>query len=127
MVQGFLGQGTCFGQFDSCDTEQSGNVVEFTVVKNPSKPAPPSMTARPPPSVLQESMKQHQQMTQNGVEVFLCPICNSKYHNLANYRQHMKFHANESLKEERNAMMNAMVSSCYGMLSEILRRLTFMI
>ena len=97
----------------------------MTVVKNPSKPAPPSMTARPPPSVLQESMKQHQQMTQNGVEVFLCPICNSKYHNLANYRQHMKFHENESLKEERNAMMNAMVSSCYGMLSEIFHDLTY--
>lgn len=50
----------------------------------------------------------------SGKKEFRCPFCNSVYHNLGNFKQHMRFHESEAAKEERSAMMNEMVRLAYN-------------
>ena len=45
---------------------------------------------------------------------YLCPFCNSKYTSSTAFKQHMKFHESETVKEERNIMMNNVVSACFS-------------
>ena len=49
----------------------------------------------------------------------VCPICNSKFGNIGNFKQHMKSHDNEQLKEQRNKILGEIVSSSYSKLQNI--------
>ena len=44
----------------------------------------------------------------------VCPICNSRYSNIGNFKQHMKMHDSDNLKEQRNVIIGEMVATCYG-------------
>ena len=44
----------------------------------------------------------------------VCPICNSKYNNVGNFKQHMKTHDNEELREQRNAILSEMIATCFN-------------
>lgn len=50
--------------------------------------------------------------SQNNEHV--CPICNSKYSNVGNFKQHMKTHDNEELREQRNAILSEMIATCFN-------------
>ena len=50
--------------------------------------------------------------SQNNEHV--CPICNSKYSNVGNFKQHMKTHDNEELREQRNAILSEMIATCFS-------------
>ncbi len=45
---------------------------------------------------------------------YLCPFCNAKYHNSVAFKNHLKFHESEALKEQRSQMMSEMVATCFG-------------
>ena len=53
--------------------------------------------------------------SQNNEHV--CPICNSKYSNVGNFKQHMKTHDNEELREQRNAILSEMIATCFSKFS----------
>jgi hypothetical protein len=44
----------------------------------------------------------------------VCPICNSRYSNIGNFKLHMKSHDNDHLREQRNQIIGEMVSTCFG-------------
>lgn len=44
----------------------------------------------------------------------VCPICNSKYNNVGNFKQHMKLHDNEALREQRNVILGEMIATCFN-------------
>ena len=45
----------------------------------------------------------------------VCPMCNSGFSNIGNFKQHMKTHDNdEEYKEQRNQIISEMVATCYG-------------
>lgn len=44
----------------------------------------------------------------------VCPICNSSYSNIGNFKQHMRLHDNDHLKDQRNQMLENMVSTGYN-------------
>jgi len=50
--------------------------------------------------------------SQNNEHV--CPVCNSKYSNVGNFKQHMKTHDNEELREQRNAILSEMIATCFN-------------
>ena len=45
---------------------------------------------------------------------FTCALCNATYGNMVSFRQHTKFHEDERDREQRNLMLNNMVSMCYS-------------
>ena len=45
---------------------------------------------------------------------FTCALCNATYGNVVSFRQHTKFHEDERDREQRNLMLNNMVSMCYS-------------
>lgn len=55
-----------------------------------------------------------QTISANNSKEYRCPLCNSVYNNLGNFKQHMRFHENENMKEQRAALLNSVVSACYG-------------
>ena len=67
---------------------------------------------KPPPMV--------PQFPRAPAKEYLCPFCNSKYNNVGNFKQHMKFHESEAAKEERSQMMNDMVASSFSKFSIII-------
>lgn len=54
-----------------------------------------------------------QTISANNSKEYRCPLCNSVYNNLGNFKQHMRFHENENMKEQRAALLNSVVSACY--------------
>ena len=58
--------------------------------------------------------------SQNNEHV--CPICNSKYSNVGNFKQHMKTHDNEELREQRNAILSEMIATCFSKLLFLKRK-----
>lgn len=46
----------------------------------------------------------------------ICPICNSKYNNVGNFKLHMKNHDNEQLREQRNALLSEMIANSFSKL-----------
>jgi len=44
----------------------------------------------------------------------ICPICDSKYTNIGSFKQHMKMHDNDHLKEQRHRLVGELVSACFG-------------
>ncbi len=65
----------------------------------------------------QSQQQQHPQMfgnKQSSPKEYLCPFCNSRYNNLGNFKQHMRFHESEAVKEERSQMMNEMVATSFS-------------
>ena len=45
---------------------------------------------------------------------YACALCNATYGNMVSFRQHTKFHEDERDREQRNLMLNNMVSMCYS-------------
>lgn len=45
---------------------------------------------------------------------YTCALCNATYGNMVSFRQHTKFHEDERDREQRNLMLNNMVSMCYS-------------
>ena len=44
----------------------------------------------------------------------VCPICNSRFTNIGNFKQHMKTHDTDHLRDQRNQIISEMVATCYG-------------
>ena len=44
----------------------------------------------------------------------ICPICNAKYNNVGNFKQHMKSHDTEQFREQRNAILSEMIATSYS-------------
>merc|ERR1719458_2004758 len=44
----------------------------------------------------------------------ICPICNAKYNNVGNFKQHMKSHDTEQFREQRNAILSEMIATSYN-------------
>ncbi len=45
---------------------------------------------------------------------YLCPFCNASYSSGKAFKQHMLFHENEAVKEERTRMLNEMVAASFS-------------
>ena len=50
---------------------------------------------------------------------YTCALCNATYGNMVSFRQHTKFHEDERDREQRNLMLNNMVSMCYSKNSKL--------
>ena len=48
----------------------------------------------------------------------ICPICNAKYNNVGNFKQHMKSHDTEQFREQRNAILSEMIATSYSKYSK---------
>ncbi len=94
--------------------------IKEEVGKRNSPPPPPSSSSSSSdPLGYQDPLYQHpalQPGVKGGVGVggYLCPFCNSKYDNAVAFKNHLKFHESEALKEQRTQMMNEMVATCFS-------------
>ena len=50
----------------------------------------------------------------------ICPICNAKYNNVGNFKQHMKSHDTEQFREQRNAILSEMIATSYSMFIQLI-------
>jgi hypothetical protein len=51
---------------------------------------------------------------QTAPDSYTCALCNATYNNMGSFKQHMKFHEDERDREQRNLILNNMVSMCYS-------------
>ena len=108
----------------------SGNPPHHINFDAPPPPPPlkrvkvePRHRPPPPPTVLfpalqplagGDALPMPSNCIKTSPDSFTCALCNATYGNLVSFRQHTKFHEDERDREQRNLMLNNMVSMCYS-------------
>ena len=84
--------------------------------EEPRPPLPQQAMLFPaqPPTVGEEALPMPSNCIKTAPDSFTCALCNATYGNMVSFRQHTKFHEDERDREQRNLMLNNMVSMCYS-------------
>ena len=83
----------------------------------PRPPLPPQamlFPAQPPAAGGEEALPLPSNCIKTAPGSYTCALCNATYGNMVSFRQHTKFHEDERDREQRNLMLNNMVSMCYS-------------